>query len=78
MLPKSSNAPKGRDVALLVMVSESRSASVAVTVKLSMRPSSIVWFPIGASIGISLTAVTFSVNISESLVIPSVTPTKIG
>ena len=78
LLPKSVNAPNGRDVALDVSTNESRSASVALTVNVRVEFSTTVWFPIGASIGITLTFVTFSVNISISLVIPSVTVTLIG
>ena len=55
----------------------SRSASVAVTVKLRMSPSATVWFPIGVNIGIALASVTFSVNTSLSFAIPSVTLTRI-
>ena len=65
-MPRSLNTPNGRDVALLVMVSESRSASVAVTVKLRMSPSATVWFPIGVRIGAWLTLVTLSKKVSSS------------
>ena len=61
------------------MVRLSSSTSVAVTLNLSMRLSSMVRLPNGRRIsGASLTAVTFSVNISRSFVIPSVTLTRIG
>ena len=75
--PLSLNAPNDRDVALLDIVRESRSASVAVTVKLSTEFSATVCGPILARIGAWLVLVTFRMNISSSKSIPSVTLTLI-